>query len=691
MSKMRKVVSQVMSNGHDTPRPPTLILSRSDTTALIATLLSFFFLISPAAFASATQPEEVHAAIIYFQKLKENKVELTQDTALSEHCSPTRRQKIKEQIQFFSETHLHPNDTFSLEKTKVLGNLAAVLLKTQNSRTPLSIRIHAVALIRRNQKWSAAPVPGSFSNTGYGYDPTVEKNVILLENWMARQKVIRESQARKTAEENLIHTIKKEETKAKLTTLNQQQTISYFIQQCRQKKLLGVLASLGAGSGKLSDSLEAMAKNISAGLGGTDPDNTWQLVSNPSVIVHAMGKTPKSQEMAMGFWNPLNKQHIHFLHFPISSSEEKKWVKLPHPLTIAMLPQQERWKLRWQHHHANENELKKKLVSTLFKEIPRLKFPDTPKNLSNSFLEALETRDFTHAFKLLPNQGKYLGEHNHQKETLTELSKLWKNLYSLKNTPHQNLPLIIENTLALLPLQYANPNNPGKFDTVKVWFFKDSNGWHLIPEETISALKDSSLKSQKKALNSSMLTIVKKRQDAFSKKLLSKVTFLTPPLELPAPNDRIAQDLLTRFRIFLRSKETVSALSQCAILKGTSNTQTLKTFNYALNGAADQFPDNYILNTNQSGPWTSISLRTQSKTSKVYDYPFYLIVTTSNGPKILLDIDLRYATNKGRKLLNGRNWKKLERALPAPSLAHLKTLFAKHETVSKSDIDSHEE
>jgi hypothetical protein len=110
-----------------------------------------------------------------------------------------------------------------------------------------------------------------------------------------------------------------------------------------------------------------------------------------------------------------------------------------------------------------------------------------------------------------------------------------------------------------------------------------------------------------------------------------------------------------------------------------------------LRGARDHNGDDLVLGVHRSGKWIGISLRTQSKVSESFDYPLYLVVNTKDGPKVLLDIDLRYATNKGRKLINSRNWKKLKNTLPEDSLTHIQTLFNQHEKLSKTDLSQQEE
>ena len=86
------------------------------------------------------------------------------------------------------------------------------------------------------------------------------------------------------------------------------------------------------------------------------------------------------------------------------------------------------------------------------------------------------------------------------------------------------------------------------------------------------------------------------------------------------------------------------------------------------------------------GKWTGITLYKKSKFAELDDYPLYLIVNTPKGLKLLLDIDLRHPTNRGRRLLNNKIWKQLEVSLPAESLKNVRSIFEEHQKISLADI-----
>ena len=84
--------------------------------------------------------------------------------------------------------------------------------------------------------------------------------------------------------------------------------------------------------------------------------------------------------------------------------------------------------------------------------------------------------------------------------------------------------------------------------------------------------------------------------------------------------------------------------------------------------------------------WAAVSLRVDSGQGGAPDYPMYLVVATREGPRIVVDIGLRLATNKGREVLNGRVWKRVEAQLGEKESALVRSLFEGHVERSKSDL-----
>jgi len=650
---------------------------------LLSTLAACLF--TTAFAAPAELPDEAKRAASYLKALNKGKYDLTDITALSPNCQITWRKEIKEQLEFYAKTSLSKGDVYTFEEKKTVGKLSAILLRAENPTSPLSTRIHAIAMLEREKGWLPAPLPGSFANTGYGYDPEVEKSVKSLENWMSSETIKRQTAARKKASAALLGQITAREATAGLEKLSPEKTVLKLIEALREKDLMLTMAIIGAGSGETTEPLVTTINYVTRGLEKTDPSGDWHLVSSRSVIVEVMKVDKMKNEVAVGFWNPMGKNEEKILYFPYFKSGGKTFVKLSELLKIALLREDQRWRQRWRQRRGDETTLRKKLATVIFENSKPQSQPDSAK-LLQEFLSIKKSGSFRQLITLLPREGDFFSKAENQKTSLQGLGNLWRSITRMEGNPMHVLNVLADDNIALAPLQFAKTNRPGEFETIKIWMIKLKDGWHVIPEDSLAASSGKETKDTMHKLEKELLSIQKEQQEKQSKELLGKVITLTPPLKLDPPTDEEVKKLISTFRMLLRTKDTTSAMSHCAVLKGTNSAQTLKIFNYAIRGAADQAEDDLTLGINRSGKWLGLSMRTTSKSSGQVDYPLFLIVNTEQGSKIMLDIDLREATNRGRVLLNQKAWRKLRETLPEDSLAEVKSLFKSHSKISTADI-----
>lgn len=631
--------------------------------------------------------DRARVALTYLNQLAKGELDLAKHTALSEHCGIQRRKVLRTRIDFLKKNYFRDGDALTIEAQKVDSGLAGILVRAENTAAPLSTRIHTVALIKKGKAWKAAPLPGVFSNTGYGYDEKVEQSVRSLQRWMAQEKNRLESTYREQATKDFKSTLATIEQQAGLQKMSPEEAVENFLEQCRNKNLHGILASMGGASDALTEPMETTITLVTQGLNNKDTASEWHLVTSRSVIAQTLKIDLTRNEVAVGFFNPLERTKPAVLYFPTHKADGKIFVRLSPLLQVALLPENERWQQRWRHRRGDEDELRKQLPATIFKNIRQVSYPTSGK-LMDHFLDSLKKEDFTDCIRLLPRKGAYFGKEDNQSKILSNLGNLWRSIHKLRSSPRRAFAIIEEKNLALAPLQYAKTNRTGEFETVKVWMIKDDDGWHLIsPEELGESLGDD-IKTSSARIKQRFLAQEKDRQDQQARDLLDKVVTITPPLQLKPVSADDAARLFKSYRAHLRGKDTQAALSSCAVLKGTSSIQTLKTFNYALRGAADHTNYDHVCGTTQRGKWTGLSVRTESKLVGINDYPLYLIVNTAKGPRVLLDIDLRQASNKGRELLNKKNWRKLEQILAKDSLDDVKAIFDEHLKLTAKDVEA---
>ncbi len=626
-------------------------------------------------------------AINYLKKVAQGELDIAKDTALSPNCSISRRKSIREHLNLLQSNYLRENDTFTVESVKDGDQFSAVLIRAENPSAPLSSRVFSIALIRKKDGWKPAPLPDSFANTDYGYDEAVENTVKNLEKWMATEKIKRETAHRNKATNEFQSALAKIEKELNPTKLNARTAVENFIELCRSKDLMKILASMGAASGALQESLEDTISVVSGGLEVDDLENDWQVVTNRSSVYEVMNVDEKRNEVAVGFYNPMLRRQSKVLYFPIVKKENKTFVRLSPMLMIALLPEDERWQQRWRHRREDERNLVVKIPATILKNTKTIP-ADSPEKLLETFLSIVKANQFKGAIELLPRKGHHFEKEKEQAIVLANLATLWQGLNGVKSSPAPKITVVKEELLALAPLQYALPNNPGRFQTWNLWMLKGEQGWHLVPQNSMNTIEDEALQLSKKKLLEQLVKMTQNQRKELSQKMLSQVLTIKPASLGEAVNESDAIKLFKQYRNHLRGDDNQAALGCCAVLDGTDDTRTLKNFNYALRGVDDHIKDDRILGVITAGKWSGISVRTESKLAGTHDYPVYLCLNTSKGARILLDIDLRHPSNKGRKLLNKSNWGKLKNAVPAETLKQVETIFAKHEKLVTADKDA---
>lgn len=635
-------------------------------------------------------PALTKAAVTYLQLLAKGDIDLLKQTALSPHCGIQKQKTIRKRLDFLRVNHFRKGDTFTPQTTKIDAHLAGVLVRADNPSAPLTTHVHAVAIIKTKDGWKPAPLPGRFSNTGYGYDEKIERSVSALERWMARKKIILETRFRSQASSKLISEIADIEKNLHLQTLKPEQTVELLIEKCRQKNLIGVLSIMGAASNQLPDPLETTLDLVTKGLANKDPSNDWHLLTSRSVIAQTLKIDHTRNEIAVGFHSPLGQERSKILYFPIHKENKPKgktFARLSPLLHLALLPENESWQQRWRHRRGDENDLRKQLLPTILKNSKSISYPTARQTLDHLLL-AIDNNNYTDCIRLLPRTGAHFGKEASQINSITSLDSLWRQIHHAQPLERHDHNILKEKNLALAPLQFTTTNKPDNFITIKLWMIKDPDGWHLIDYNSLTESLGDIWKKSAASLEKRLTSMEKKQREARSRALLDNVITITPPITLPPPSKNEAKTLITRFRNHLRARNTKNALAYCAVLTQTSASQILKTLNYSLRGAIDHINDDITLGINTSGNWSSASIRTRSQLTKLDDYPLYLIINTHKGPRILLDIDLRHATNKGRQLINKKNWKKLEKNLPKESLTHIQTIFGSHTQLATTDIQT---
>ena len=638
------------------------------------------FVLSTSHAALASSPNE--EALAFINLIADNKINLSDHTAISKNCSAQRKIEIENKLQFFTESHFEPGDQFTVETTKTIKNLTAVLVHATNPNQPLKHHIFPVALIKKKDIWLPAPVIGSFANSGYGYAIETEKNTQQLEQWMSGQKELLEDEYRAYANDALTQDLLKTEQEANLSGLDTESAFYQFAEHCRNKHLMKTLVSIGATTITLDEPLPAIIKNITTGFNSESEKNPWEKLTSPDYIVQVIEKS--DQSIVVAFYHIYDPSKTQVETFVTIKRDRKVYILLSKSLKYAMLPYNKRPRNRIRPQEMEQYDAL--TVSALLNRFP-VKHSESPETLQEKITSSIKANDFTTFLSLVPRDEASYDFENNKAAALRNTGALWKDIKESGIDNMVESQIFKNDTLAYLPLQFSKQNQLGKFTTVKVWMIKNDAGWHAVDSTTLLLFKDKTLTKSALELETEFSTYKKSLEDRNKEEMLSSLVSIQLPLESDLVSEEDALSLLEKFRLALREADTVKALSLCAFTDTSEHNTVLEKLQYAIKGAGNHILYDHTLGTSSSGNWRGVSIRTESRTSSAKDHPLYLIVNTSQGARILLDIDFRYENNKGRKILNQQLWKSLKAELPESAIPHIETLTKQHDKLVKDDFE----
>ena len=639
-------------------------------------------------FVTAEKEKQARAALLYLQLVSDGELKLDDHTAISKHCSPKRRSELETQIKRSRESRFKANDTLSIEAQLTNSTFAAVLVRAENVINPLDTRIHPVALLKKNKLWIPAPLLGSFSNTGYGYDQKSEQSAQALETWMAKQKILHESQHRQKALPIIKSKLTNIEQEAGFDNMTAEQATSYFLEQCRSKNALGVLASIGQASEKeprkLSESIDLISKTLK--LEATSKSN-WLYFTSSSYFTQVIEAADNSGKVLVGCFDPEKSNFSNaeaackIFTFQTEKRDGKIFVQLPSMLNNLKIPAERNAGALGEH-----RELRKKFITVILQKKTASKHETTERLLSD-FIHAIKQQDFTQFMRLSTFNNAYFGNTKNHHSIVTQIAKYWCSIPKHNNTSYLVSEIVLKGKLALAMLECSQDGASTNHQVEEIWMLKDQDGWHITDIDMIRKILVDSGKNEDATKINNLLTDLRQQiQQQSLERTFAQTARITLPISLNAVTENAAITCVHDHRAQLHRGDIKASLSQCAMLEGTDKNTLMKNMQRLIRGAQEQGRDAHILGTSVNAGWVGVSVRTKSKVSELYDYPLYLITNTTKGPRVFINLDLRYPRNSGRKHLNEKSWEQLDQDAPRNSLRFLKAIFKEHIKRCEEDI-----
>lgn len=642
-------------------------------------LLLALFLAAPVWAADPATPAE--AAVRYLEKVRSGELDLApqKDTAISPATGKDKRKVITERIQRLSKElvagPLEPG-TQSVD-----GDMATVLVRQAGGFDPARLRVVAVALIQKEGKWLPAPLPGSFENTGLGYDAGRSDRLAKLEAWMMREQVLDLATLRDQSSERLKKEIERKLPKNELRAMTAEQVVKRFLAACAAKDQATALGLLGGLEPELPKDWSTYLAAVDRAFAENPVNSPWRILVTPGVIrtVLSVGNGDRQVGATLAFLDASGESNRPML--PPMTLLKVSLHKNGAGLFRLELPE---YFLESTQEEGSGDEEKEDLeiLNTLpaawRRDLPAAKLA-TSKDASEALLAALRGDAPDSLLGLLDLRGDpavaRLGA--------SRLALVWREVHHPRDL-RTLIPLAFheEGNGAVAAYQIFSSREADRSDLRLFYFVKNADGWLLAPGVRPAEPVQADLTAVK--------TWADARAPEWTKNWESIVLAGSASLEaVPAGEAPSEESVKAAFEAWSKAivrGDVPGVIAGTGYLKrDRATTRLLRNLGSELTGAYKNGYHASILGIIRRGPWTGVSARVGKKGDSAATYPLYPLVVTPDGPRVLAEIDLSANGNRTREFLNDATWGRLEADGGAAAAAPLREIYEIHRKNAEAD------
>lgn len=613
--------------------------------------------------AATLDPGET--ALRFLEKVRSRKVNLKpdQDTAITGELMESKRLQIANRYERLANEL--GNSELEIAEVKEDRDLAGVLVKQVSFSDPEHQQIIPLALVKRGSSWRVAPVPASFENTGEHIDITLKERLMAVENWLLRGQVTELEKLRKEAANTLKQKILESVDESELSQASSERVLLRFLEACEKKDLNLILACLGGISNELPEdwSLRLKAANRAVTKFSTSAPAWEHLTSvNTLKVVFAGKEKGREHPFTLEFLTPshskLDQSKITRVQVRVFKTSDGFWrIDLPREFLV----------------HGNgstpENESKRSIeISEDFgarwsKANPPLAQTDAETAFQN-FNKVLNS----HRLVDLVRSSDLITDPTNASTTCQEAADFWSRFMEPASIIRYSLPLAFleKESYAVGLVQLVSTRDPEKFETLTLLFERTSAGWLWKPSPAAKALDDFRewLESQ-----------IQIGSANWQERLFQNTPLLDMSQVKPSPDAQECESTLATWLEATGSSNVEMSLSKTARLNEPKNSGTLiQNIGYEISNAKLRISPPKILKTYQGTYGSAVGVRIAQKGNK-FTYPFYLIVRTSQGPRILAEIDLFASDTNSREFLNSAAFDRLQKVTSEEVANDFRKLF----------------
>lgn len=596
------------------------------------------------------------AARAYLEKLRTKNIKPEADTALSAATDKQRIDQIQTQLQRLGES-LTGGKAFAVYNTRTDGDFGAVVFKQGNGLNPLAQRSLSVALVMRKEAWQAAPIPGSFHNTGAYFDDGAQKRIATLEQWMAQEQ----AKAVGALQQDIRDRLQKA---AQAIPAQPRDASAAFLTAARDKNLDLLAAITGGAREPMPDNWPQRASILEkVCAGGTPFPPAWQSILSTtavSALVHEESQGDKAT-CIYAFLDPnepdLREPQVQAL--TLSWRRQNGTWSLDLPPTFYDVnaepgePDEGDRVFLERFPRVLRDRIKARPAGSL--QETAAAFADTARRAT--LLEALAFADLE-------------AEPASALESCCLTASLWRDQHANLSGGTVLLDSEVRNDRAFAAYGVVHLTDPDRMELLMVPWRQRNGAWYITALEAPGEGWKELLEWQETRKPQLEL---KWREMPLTQAPLMKSL---PAGDAPSEDDakRAAQAWLDA----AHAGDLIRALAATAAFEREDASKQLlgRVSREILN--ARKFPAREsVLGVQRSGAWACVSLKQESGTNA--SYPMLVVVATPQGPRVIPEIDLVAGGSRSRAYLNDETWKRIAPNVPKESLDALRAAFTEHQ------------
>jgi hypothetical protein len=622
--------------------------------------------------------------VAYLEELRSEEASVRdalQRSVVSSFLGKTHRKTLEGRLEVTKKDWIERDVRFEVLEEKHGEDLGAVLVAARSEYDPLSVEVLAMGVQQKKGEWRSAPLPGGFEAVFLGFEDEVEKRVADLERWMSGERA-RLMQALRLEAQNHFREALLEAAPAFLSGEDPEAVVTGFMALCRKRDFLASLSCLGEMDEEPDRHWLESKAMLEKGLRGSDRRKQWRLLRDPVVFSFIAEKDVGvgEAEVTVLFYDPAEGS-VRNLAFELARVEERWVLSLPRELRHADVGVGRFFDLT--HFDPDDEDLEWKQFEEfqtrfegLYPSLPGTTVDEVGRNLSS----ALGANSVAALFRMLSREVTL--QPRERILMYRGAAKLWM-LFRGQN--HEQDPKVVgvkqREEAGVLAVARLDVTKLNWVQLAPVHLMKKKEQWLISP----GVVEPGNFKQASESLVKDQWAVHKEHKrslEEYREKALPSllgVVGALGDLTLAASEEEPAVALVKKFRKLLRENKPLEALECCVLADQKKGIwEGMRVMTYTARGSRQAREEDEFLLTRKSGPWTAVSVRVSAPEHGTPHYTMYLIAPTEGGPRVVVDIDLRLATNKGRTLLNEESLKRLSKELNEEHLDLVKGLFQEH-------------